>query len=90
MAKTTPRPKADMGSAHFDPEQLPHKSGRTLLICNAKITLRRRLPAQMVTRDVDVASVTQANWRHATFGALTLGDSVMSVGLIIEWNRGIK
>jgi hypothetical protein len=44
----------------------------------------------MVTRDVDVASVAPANWRHATFGVLTLGDSVMSVGLIIEWNRGIK
>jgi len=44
----------------------------------------------MVTRDVDVAAVAQANWRHATFGGLILGDSVMSVGLMIESNRGIK
>jgi hypothetical protein len=44
----------------------------------------------MVTRDVDVVSVAQANWRHATFEVLTLGDYVMSVGLMIESNRGIK
>jgi hypothetical protein len=44
----------------------------------------------MVIRDVDVASAAQANWRHAMFGVPTLGHSVMSVGLMIESNRGIK